>query len=196
MNQARHQNSLRIIGGSWRSRKIQFAPEENLRPTSNRIRETLFNWLQDHVAGETCLDMFAGSGACGLEAMSRGASSALFIDSNPTAAAMIEKNLAALTANQCEVLCTNAMTWLVSPQLNNERSFGLVFIDPPYQAGLELSCCLLLEKSGKLKPSAYIYLESDKQDFVSELPVNWQLEKAKQAGKVHFFLFKRIKDTR
>lgn len=151
MKPATHPGSLRIIAGKWRSRKIGFAQLEELRPTSNRIRETLFNWLQDSVVGENCLDLFAGSGACGIEALSRGAGSAVFIENNQQAAVQIEKNLALLGEENIDVWCTNVMDWLASSKPSGVQQYGIVFIDPPYSSDLEITCCDQLEKSGKLK---------------------------------------------
>jgi 16S rRNA (guanine966-N2)-methyltransferase len=191
MRQSKSQSSLRIIGGQWRGRKISFLPVDNLRPTSNRIRETLFNWLQNHIVDENCLDLFAGSGACGIEGLSRGARSVTFIETNSEAAQIIKKNLAQLKVTKSEVVCADAMSWLTSAQPQVADSYGLVFIDPPFKEQLQLSCCQLLEASGVLKSLALIYLESATEVTASELPANWQLQKSKKAGKVHFFLFKR-----
>ena len=192
MKPATQQGSLRIIAGKWRSRKISFAQLEELRPTSNRIRETLFNWLQDRVGGANCLDLFAGSGACGIEALSRGASSVVFIDSHRQATKLIAQNLASLGEEIIDIRCTDAMAWLESSESVGSQQYGIVFIDPPYSAGLEISCCTQLEKSGKLKKEALVYLESDKQLDLAELPANWQTLKQKKAGAVNFYLFQRV----
>ena len=174
---------------------IKFPLVEGLRPTSNRIRETLFNWLRDDITGEDCLDLFAGSGACGIEALSRGARSAHFVEINDQAAAMIEQNLVMLKASSARVYSTDVLKWLSTGLQADENRFGLVFVDPPYQENLELECCQLLEHSGRLKSSAWIYLESDKILSVDSLPENWSIEKTKKAGSVKFYLIKRIKSA-
>jgi len=189
-------SSLRVIAGTWRSRLISFPLIEGLRPTSNRIRETLFNWLQDNIGGEDCLDLFAGSGACGIEALSRGARTVHFVEINKQAAMMIEYNLVKLKASSTQVHFMDAIEWLSSATKDDEQKFGLVFIDPPYGDNIEIECCRLLEHSGRLKPSALIYLESDKKLPLTKLPENWRVEKTRKAGKVNFFLFRRMQTKR
>lgn len=191
MNSGHQQSSLRVIAGKWRSRKISFPTIDELRPTSNRVRETLFNWLQGSVKGEDCLDLFAGSGACGIEALSRGARSVVFVEKNRDAAGIIKENLRALGADSVNVQCTDVISWLESASTPLQQKFGLVFIDPPYDANLEKSCCWKLEQSGRLKSAALIYLESDKRQLSAERPPNWDVIKSKKAGRVNFYLFRR-----
>lgn len=204
--------SLRIIGGVWRGRRISFPELPGLRPTGDRIRETLFNWLQPWVLGEDCLDLFAGSGACGFEALSRGASSAVFVEAAREAADAIEENLQVLATapgyqGRGRVARMRAEQWLLSQA--GESRFGLVFVDPPFVEGdqtLLLECCHLLESRGMLKPHARIYLESGAPFVVSAtdtsgapttaapnaLPANWRPLRQQRAGAVYFGLFERV----
>lgn len=193
-------NSLRVIAGKWRSRKLSFPDVEGLRPTSDRVRETLFNWLQNHIAQEDCLDLFAGSGACGIEALSRDARHVTFIDAAAPALAAIRHNLTLLGADNFDLLQKDALDWLHSRSAlqgqsqrepvnsNNQHLYGLVFIDPPFAAGLLEKVCQALENSGLLKPRAFVYLESGSSFTQMSLPANWQMQKSKQAGAVYFCL--------
>ncbi len=189
MKTGRETGSLRIIGGRWRSRTLLFPATRQLRPTANRIRETLFNWLQHRIVEESCLDLFAGSGACGLEALSRGAQTVTFVEKNPRVAAAIRANLALLGEATMPVVCIDALQWLAENR--GEEQFGVVFVDPPYGDGLTGSCCNALENSGLLKSDALIYLEADQELQCDPLPANWRMLKQKKAGKVYFGLFRR-----
>lgn len=191
-------HSLRIIGGLWRGRRLSFPEVPGLRPTGDRIRETLFNWLQPWVLGEECLDLFAGSGACGFEALSRGAKSVVFVEVAREAADAIEQNLIVLAATpgyqgDAHVARMGAEQWLVS-QVESQARYGLVFIDPPFVEGEQTQlqeCCQLLEASGVLKPDARIYVESG-APLLSSLPSNWRPLRQQRAGAVHFGLFERL----
>ncbi len=191
MTTASTRNKLRIISGKWRSRRISFPDLPGLRPTADRIRETLFNWLQDQIPGENCLDLFAGSGACGIEALSRGARSTLFIESHNTAARALLENLNILQADGGSVKQTDALAWLASQQVDFKNQIGIAFIDPPYALNLEYKAAELLEQSGVLKPAAKIYIESDELLDEERLPGNWTKLKQKKAGAVHYYLFER-----
>jgi 16S rRNA (guanine966-N2)-methyltransferase len=184
-------NSLRIIAGKWRSRLISFPDVPGLRPTGNRIRETLFNWLQNSIAGADCIDLFAGSGACGIEALSRGARSSHFLENNKTAASALTANLKKLEADNGNVICKDAFAWLAVPENEFENYFSIAFIDPPYAKNLEIIAVQALEKSGILKNGARIYLESDKALAVELFPANWVNLKLEKAGSVHYYLFER-----
>ena len=164
-------SSLRVIGGKWRSRKLKFPALPGLRPTADRIRETLFNWLREDIDCEACLDLFAGSGACGTEALSRGASRAVFVESHPRAAA--------------------AMAWLKAPADRYHNSFGIAFIDPPYALALARPAAIQLENSGVLKAPAKVYIESDRPLDPAEFPKNWEVLRHKKAGIVNYYLFLR-----
>ncbi|MBT8147856.1 MAG: 16S rRNA (guanine(966)-N(2))-methyltransferase RsmD [Gammaproteobacteria bacterium] len=191
MKSTNSQGNLRIIGGRWRSRRLSFPLRDQLRPTANRIRETLFNWLQEKVPFEDCLDLFAGSGACGLEALSRGAASVTFVEQDRQVADAIGANLALLEEPEMPVICRDAMEWLQDQAGGNSQAFGIVFIDPPYADRLEIECCRLLEKSGLLKDQATIYLESNRDLSESLFPAGWRIIRKKRAGAVHYMLLQR-----
>ena len=183
--------NLRIIGGKWRSRKLSFPTVEQLRPTANRIRETLFNWLREKIQLEDCLDLFAGSGACGLEALSRGARQVTFVEKNRLVADAIVANLNLLGESGMPVICNDVIEWLKNHEHTTGHKFGIVFIDPPYADQVESECCRLLEDSGLLKSRAQIYLESNRDLPESLFPTGWRMTRKKRAGAVYFMLLER-----
>lgn len=175
---------IRIIGGQWRGRKLPVADWEGLRPTSDRIRETLFNWLTPYVAGAACVDLFAGSGALGLEALSRGANSCLFIDKNPQCCDAIRQRLADFGASSnTAVHCGNAA---VAP-LKTGR-YDLAFIDPPFHANLVDPTLTLLKAGSFLTNDALIYVETEKGLSFDESGL--ERVRSKTAGDVDFHLFR------
>ena len=184
-------NSLRIIAGKWRSRKLSFPDLDGLRPTADRVRETLFNWLQERVVRADCLDLFAGSGACGIEALSRGAKQVTFVDLSPVAIGAIRTNLGLLQAGEFNLVCEDSLTWLSSTRRPSGVLFDIAFIDPPFAAKLLEPSVLALEASGLLRQDALIYLETAQEIASTQMPVNWQLRKAKRAGMVYFYLYQR-----
>lgn len=181
-------NQLRIIGGTWRGRKLSFPDVDGLRPTGDRIRETLFNWLAPDIQGARCLDLFAGSGALGLEALSRGASYSLMRERNSQAAHQLQLNLQLLQATQGEVSQGDTLAWLEQP--NGGAPFDLVFIDPPFQLDLWQRAIDALENGGYLTDKAVIYVESGKDDSY-QIPSSWSLHRDKTAGNVCYRLFYR-----
>jgi 16S rRNA (guanine966-N2)-methyltransferase len=183
--------SLRVIGGKWRSRKLTFPAAPGLRPTADRIRETLFNWLQNDVDLASCLDLFAGSGACGIEALSRGAARSVFVESNAAATRAIQDSLQALDCKQGTVVRRDVLDWLRSRPPEYQGGFDLVFIDPPYATDLQLDTAIQLENSGVLKARARIYIESDKELDLQAFPATWENVRHKKAGIVHYYLFNR-----
>lgn len=183
-------NTLRIIGGQWRGRKLQFPDAPGLRPTADRVRETLFNWLQGWVLDEDCLDLFAGSGACGLEALSRGARSAVFVDASGEASASIQAHLGVLGAGNVTVVTATAAQWLQNAASRSGK-FGLVFLDPPFAAGALADTVLQLEASGILKPRAHIYLESGDDLATLPVPPTWTARRNLRAGAVFYGLYER-----
>lgn len=191
-----HANSLRIIGGKWRSRKLNFPDVDGLRPTSDRVRETLFNWLQEIVVREDCLDLFAGSGACGLEALSRGARHVSFVDSSAKAVASLKQNLTLLQADNFGLYSQDALTCLKGLASKGapteDGRYGLVFLDPPFASKLLEKSANELESSGVLREKGFIYVESAQPISASVLPSNWQALKSKKAGKVYFGLYQRM----
>ncbi|MGE5624907.1 MAG: 16S rRNA (guanine(966)-N(2))-methyltransferase RsmD [Bacillota bacterium] len=177
-----YRNEFRIIAGVWRRRKLHFPPLEGIRPSPDRVRETLFNWLRERVEGARCLDLFAGSGALGLEALSRGAREVVFVDHERAAVEAIREHLATLGATGGEVVHADALAWLTWPP----RPFDLVFLDPPFHAGLLPTVCAYLLK-GWLKPGALVYLEYA-TDELPELPTGWETWRESHAGRVGFRL--------
>ena len=182
------QGQLRIIGGEWRSRRLSFPEAPGLRPTTDRVRETLFNWLAPHVEGARVLDPFAGSGALLLEALSRGAARGLALELNPAAAAALRDNLALLRAGNAEVRLGDALQQL---QGAGAEPFDLVFLDPPFHQELLVPACRLLEERGWLAADALIYTESESAPSGLGLPGNWRLHREKHAGQVHYALWQR-----
>lgn len=180
-------NQLRIIAGEWRGRKLPFPDGEGLRPTGDRMRETLFNWLSFDLYGRRVLDLFAGSGALGLEALSRGAKSAVFLDNHPGVIRQMRENLITLGCGQAEVFQGEALSWISG----HEDLFDLVFLDPPFGKGLLGPVCRELEEKRRLSDGALVYLEAEKGFDFSELPLGWQLEKEKKAGQVICRLYRR-----
>ncbi len=185
---AKGTNQLRIIGGQWRGRKLGFPEVDGLRPTGDRIRETLFNWLAPEIQGAHCLDAFAGSGALGLEALSRGAQSSLLLEKNTAAAHQLKSNLQLLQAVNGRVEQVDSLHWLQQQPVSHK--FDIVFIDPPFALYLWEPIAAALETRQWLSDGAVIYLEAPR-DAHLQLPANWQLHRDKQAGQVSFRLYHR-----
>lgn len=182
---------LRIIGGEWRSRKVPFPEIEGLRPTPDRVRETLFNWLQNITPGARCLDLFAGSGALGLEALSRGADSVTFVDSSHEAMRQLRDNLNLLKSQRAEIISSPALHWLEARQTDTEPRYDLVFLDPPFRKDMIPVVCDLLEKRNLLSDNAVIYIEAESELSQLSLPDNWEESRSKKAGQVTYRLFFR-----
>ena len=178
---------LRIIAGAWRGRRFRFPAEANIRPTPDRVRETLFNWLRERVTGARCLDLCAGSGALGLEALSRGAARVHFVESDATAVRELRARLEEWGASGGSVERMDALRYLRT----KPEAFDIVFLDPPFTAGLLRSAAQLLEDREWLAPAALIYVESAARIELPELPPTWQPTKAKRAGEVRYHLFQK-----
>ncbi|MCL5261132.1 MAG: 16S rRNA (guanine(966)-N(2))-methyltransferase RsmD [Gammaproteobacteria bacterium] len=179
-------SSLRIIGGKWRSRKIDFLPLETVRPTTNPIRETVFNWLAPIIADANCLDLFAGSGALGFEALSRGAKSVLFIDKSIKIISLLKENARALNAKNADFLCALIPRDLLKIP---KQTFDIVFLDPPFKQNLLQTCCELLRENNYIGQGSYIYLEAEKSLNIQEvIPKDWQIVKSKITGEVGYYL--------
>ncbi len=176
---------LRIIGGTWRGRKLRFPADAAIRPTPDRVRETLFNWLGAAVHGARCLDLFAGSGALGLEALSRGAAHVTFIERDATAARELRRRLLEWQAVGADVERADALRYLEGVA----RPFDIVFLDPPFASELLSRAATLLEERRWLKAGALIYVECAAREGLPRLPPDWLLLKAKQAGEVGYHLF-------
>lgn len=178
---------LNIIGGTWRSRKLRFPDAGGVRPTPARTRETLFNWLANEVPGSHCLDLFSGSGALGLEALSRGATSATLVEHNPALAEALRQNLALLKSQDGHVICQSVDQFLARPPA---RSFDLIFMDPPFRQGwLERLFPLLLEHEW-IAPGGCVYVEYESEKTSPVAPPGWQLHREKTAGQVTYCLFR------
>ena len=179
---------LRIIGGQWRSRQFNFPMAAGLRPTPNRVRETLFNWLAPYVAGAKVLDLFAGSGALFLEALSRGAGNALALDLNPAAVSSLRSHLLTLQCDNGQIQQTDALLYL---QNQTATPFDLVFLDPPFNQDLLLPACQHLENHGWLAADAWVYTESENAPSSLGMPGNWRLHREQKAGQVYYALWQR-----
>src|SRR5271156_6715577 len=172
-------NSVRIIGGGWRGRRVNFPDLPGLRPTPDRVRETLFNWLQPAVAGARCLDLFAGSGALGLEALSRGAKQLVFVEQAVAASRSLQEQLVRLGGGgRGQVVEMGAARYLRSAA----EPFDIAFLDPPFGQGALAEYVPLLAEGLWLKPGALVYLENQKAEGVPALPAHWELLKSKSAG--------------
>lgn len=179
---------LRIIGGEWGSRKLTFPDAPGLRPTPDRVRETLFNWLAMDIAGAKVLDVFTGSGALFFEALSRGASKGLALDNSAAAIASLRQNLSMLNCTTGQVSQTDSLRHL---ETQTAEPFDVVFLDPPFHQNLLTSACALLESHGWLAENAWIYTESETPPSNTGLPGNWRLHREKKAGQVYYALWQR-----
>lgn len=180
-------SKLRIIAGEWRSRQIVFEDSPGLRPTPARIRETLFNWLQHDVVASRSLDLYAGTGALGFEAVSRGAKSAVMVENNAQVCRLIKENSGKLTTDQIKIIQSDVFRFLAG----DSTSFDLVFLDPPFAQNLAQQTCHWLEDKAWLAENAKIYVEVESQLILDNIPTNWKLLKSKRAGEVGYHLFER-----
>ena len=178
---------LRIIGGDWRSRKLRFPEAGGVRPTPARTRETLFNWLTHHLAGSRCLDLFAGSGALGLEALSRGAGTTVFVDYTPALAQALRSNLRLLKSENGEVACKAVDTYLAQPPA---KPVDILFMDPPFRQGWLEKLFPMIADNGWVKPGGWIYAEHESEMQTPKAPANWTLHRQKTAGQVTYCLFR------
>lgn len=176
---------LRIVAGKWRGRALRVADVTGLRPTSERVRETLFNWLAPVIEGARCLDLYAGTGALGIEALSRGAASVEFVENSRLAADTLRQSLQALGATDASVHHADAIAFLRS---GCAAPFNMVFLDPPFDTGRYEELCRLLEDKGWLAKGAKIYLEQGSGQQFPDLPDGWELLKKKIAGNVRYSL--------
>lgn len=186
---SRANGRLRLIGGDYRRRKLPVLERPGLRPTPDRIRETLFNWLAFELAGAHVLDLYAGTGALGLEALSRGAAQALFVETESDVAASLSTNIDTLGANG-HVQRQPAMAFLAGPV----TPFDIVFLDPPFRQGHAVDACQALEEHGWLSEEALIYLEIE-HECEPRVPANWQLHREVRAGDGIGRLYRRHRAT-
>jgi 16S rRNA (guanine966-N2)-methyltransferase len=184
---------VRIIGGRWRGRRLHFPNLPGLRPTTDRNRETLFNWLSPVVYNSRCLDLFAGSGALGLEALSRGAACCDFIDSSAPAVQSIQEHLAKLDVAGSQCHLADALSWLHSQR--PPQTYDIVFLDPPYAADLVAACLHLLDTPEWLASEAWVYVELAKAQALPDLPSSWEIWREKHAGGTSYRLLRVRRDN-
>lgn len=180
-------NKIKIIAGEWRGRQLTLVDIAGLRPTPARVRETLFNWLQYDITGSRCLDLFAGSGALGFEATSRGAKKVVQVENNPTAFQQLKENSASLLGEWIGCVNQDVFHFLSGAS----EPFDVVFLDPPFGMNLAVQCCQCLEENGWLADNAKIYVETEKRLSLDGMPENWKLLKSGKAGEVGYHLFVR-----
>ena len=176
-------NQVRIIGGAWRSRRISFPDHEGLRPSGDRVRETLFNWLGQDLAGQSCLDLFAGSGALGLEALSRGAASVVMVEKSRRVCEALRRNAEVLGAKNLQLHCADALEFATAAAADAAAHFDVVFLDPPFRSTLLVPA--LARVAALLRPGARVYLESAAAFAATG---GWRVLRHGRAGQVHYTL--------
>lgn len=190
MSKVNSTQQLRIIGGQWRGRKFNFPSADGLRPTGDRIRETLFNWLSSDIHGARCLDLFAGSGALALEALSRGAAHVELWEANRAACQQLQNHIKTLQSQlgeqETQISHGDSLTMLA--QHNEGAPFDIIFMDPPFAANLWETAAELLEQNNWLHPDSLIYIESPKNQL-PKLPENWRNWRCKNTGQVCYQLY-------
>jgi len=183
----KQRNSIRIIAGQWRGRRLPVLDVDGLRPSTDRVRETLFNWLMHDVSGARCLDLFAGTGSLGLECLSRGAENALFIESDERVASRLQQNLQALNSvDRGEVIAQSAINLLRQPA---KSQFELVFLDPPFDTDLLAQAMPLLTENDWLTDDALVYVEQASKKEPEPTPEGWRVYKEGKAGYCRYSLY-------
>ncbi|MBU1188238.1 MAG: 16S rRNA (guanine(966)-N(2))-methyltransferase RsmD [Gammaproteobacteria bacterium] len=185
--------TVRIIGGQWRGRKLQVAAVEGLRPSSDRARETLFNWLQPWLADAVCLDLFAGSGALGFEALSRGAASAVMLEQAPIVVATLQRQQQLLQADTVQIMQADALSWLRDTEVAEE--FDLVFVDPPWQLQCQQQVLASLRQRGWLSTAALVYVELPAKVDLQIDAQHWSTLKQKTIGEAQLLLLQAKKNV-
>ena len=190
--QSNKRGKCRIIAGKWRGRIIKFDDADGLRPTTDRIRETVFNWLQVYLPNSHCLDCFAGSGVLAFEAVSRGAAEVILLEQNKQTVNNLKENASMLAADEQQVVVEHrdTLSWLASAKSDKNLAsyFDMVFLDPPFHTDLLNESCTLLDDSGCLAKDAIIYVEHE-LDANVEIPESWICLKEKSSGQVTYKLF-------
>lgn len=179
---------IRLISGKWRGKKLPVKDKEGLRPTTDRTKETLFNWLMHDIRDANCLDCFSGSGSLAFEALSRFAKNATLLERDKQVAQQLRENLQVLKVDNASVVETDSINYL---QQIAAQQFDIVFVDPPFNKGLVQACCIALEENNYLAEKALIYIEREVQLSNLLLPNNWQLLKEKNTGQVTYQLYLR-----
>lgn len=187
MSKSGKSNSVRIIGGDWRGRRLQVADVPGLRPSGDRSRETLFNWLQPWLPAADCIDLFAGTGALGFEAASRGAASVVMIEKHPHAAEVLRQGIEQLQAIQVNLQVGGAMTLI--EELKPD-SFDLAFVDPPFDSNLGGLVLERLDKTGCIRRGGFVYVESPASRMIPP-PEGWSVWRDQQVGEIRMQLFRR-----
>ncbi len=180
-NTASKLGSIRIIGGKYRGQKVPVRDQEGLRPTTDRIKETVFNWLQSDIVGADCVDLFCGAGALSFEAVSRGAKHLTAIDIDHNNTKLLEQSKQRLAVDNMDIVCTDALQWL---QGQSDKA-DIIFIDPPFASELLNACLALLSKHPCIQDNTIIYIESAKRHTIS-LPANWCWHRHKTNGDVQY----------
>lgn len=179
---------LRIIGGRWRSRRLSFLDLPGLRPTPDRVRETLYNWLQFELPGRHVLDLFAGSGALGFEALSRGAASLTLIERDARQARCLREIADTLGAENCQIVATDSQRWLRTA-MAPAGGYGLILLDPPFHQDLPNQTLAQLSEKGWLTPGLWVYVETEQAPETLRLPPGFILHRQTQAGLVNALLY-------
>ncbi len=190
-NKSNATGNIRIIAGKHRGRKLPVLMSEGLRPTTDRVKETVFNWLMPYVNDSDCLDCFAGAGSLGFEALSRNAATVTLVELDKSNAVQLEKNKTLLKANNVDIHNTNTLKWLA---IQPRKRFDLVFIDPPFRQGLAQQSIDLLQQ-GWLADEALIYVEMENENNQLSLPHSWSLLKEKISGQVSYRLYQLTADS-
>ena len=183
-----YSGGVKIIGGQLRGRKLRVIPKKGIRPSSSRTRETLFNWLQPNIQGSICLDLFAGSGCLGLEALSRGASKCVMIEKNKRVINHLAENIEKLSSST-ELIHDDALNYLSSKEPS--KTFDIVFLDPPFDSTIYESTMCALELNHWLSHNALIYVEARSDSLMFQIPDNWSLFREQVAGNVRYMLYSR-----
>lgn len=168
---------IRLIAGKWRGRKLDVIDSPGLRPTPDRIRETLFNWLQQEIVGARCLDLFAGTGALAFEALSRGAAEVVMVESNPKIIESLKQHAEALDSEGHSIQLADATSWMQQ----GIKGFDIIFLDPPFGQGYIEQCCTIISEQSLLNMHGLVYIESEKN---LSLPNGWKIRKQTKAGNV------------
>ena len=186
-NLSKAPQKVRVIGGQWRGRLLPVAEADGLRPTANRVRETLFNWLQFDIHGRSCLDLFSGSGALGIEAASRGASKVTLVEKEAMIANSLRQQVSTLAATQTEVIQADALSFIKTC----EQQYDLIFLDPPFQHFALNEVLDAVLAAGIINSDGMIYLEAERNGLPESLAQPWQWWRQAKAGQVEYGLIQQ-----